>query len=491
MTKRGICKTDGVWLMLAGLFLFDPIIGFHDYLPDLMGYLLLLVGLRRLADFNDAVDQAWRGVRAMAWIGAAQIVAGWILHRYLPSLGNAVNPYERPVGILLCSFLVAVAKCAFLLPACKRLFRGCAFLAERQGGTAVLRERKGKTLCQRMAAGTSRFLVLSALLSVLPELAVLTTFEYNSAGHSEYPEWFVGGGATNITFDWYTYAELFRLFAGVILFVISLIWLIRFVLFWSRFYGDTACVDALDRKYRQEVATQMGMLLLRRLVLAFSCIGVGALFAASFRDATVQVSDVVHSQGKLIASYELLPGVICAAAVLVGLLCLGDTVRKRMPCVLSCLLLGGISVAQILLNARYSERFYPGDALYRADAYEMFLGLRLVQIGEALATLLVMGCVLYLLWQILLNCTEGAEQNSLHGANHSLLREMKKQCLVTFGLFAAAAVAQSFHAWLQLKHPWLWIVAFAWSVLAIGKLIFLLKDILEEVGYYCKHRDSV
>ena len=185
----------------------------------------------------------------------------------------------------------------------------------------------------------------------------------------------------------------------------------------------------------------------------------------------------------LIGSYELLPGVICAALVLFGVLCLNIPRQKKLPCVASCLLLGGVSIAQILLNNAYLSRFYPGDSLYREEAYWGFLGLRAVQIGEALATLLVMGCLLWALWQVICLHTGPIRNASTEFDVHaglSLHMELKKQLITVFALFAVAAVVQSVHAWLQLQHPWLWIISLMWSALAIGKLIFVIKDILEE-----------
>ncbi|MBQ9131951.1 MAG: hypothetical protein IJX62_05730, partial [Clostridia bacterium] len=307
------------WVALAGLFLADPSVGFYDWLPDAVGYLFLCVGLQRLADLNDSVEQAWRGFRAMAWVGVAQMGAAWVIHSYLPSLGTAANPYERPVAILLCVFLTGLARCCLLLPAFRRLFRGVQSLAELHGGSVMLAERRGKTLCQRMSARTARWIVLSSVLSVLPELAVLTTFEYNAAGKSEYPEWFAGG-QSSVNFDWYTYVELFRLLVGVILAVICLMWIVGFFRLVFRLGRDASLRQGMESLYLERVAPRTGMLTLRRLRRSGMLISAGAVFAASFRNSTVQVSDTVHSQGVMVGSYELLPGAVCAAFVLFGVL---------------------------------------------------------------------------------------------------------------------------------------------------------------------------
>lgn len=472
------------WIALAGLFLADPSVGFYDWMPDAVGYLLLCVGLQRLADLNDSVEQAWRGFRAMAWVGVAQIVAAWVIHHYLPSLGTAANPYERPVSILLCVFLTGLARCCFLIPAFRHLFRGIQALAELHGGSVMLAERRGKSLSQRMSARTTRWILASSILSILPELAVLTTFEYNAAGKSEYPEWFAGG-QTSVNFDWYTYVELFRLFVSMILIVICLLWVIGFLRWILCLRSDASLRQGIEALYQARVAPRTGMLTVRRLRRSAILINAGAIFAASFRNSNVQVSDTVHSQGVLMGSYELLPGVVCALLVLLGVLCLEIPKQKKLPCAASCLLLGGVSVAQALINNAYLSRFYPGDSLYREEAYWSFLGLRAVQVAEALATLLVIGCLLLALWQVVclhtgpLRGTESDAEFSAR-AGSSLRRELKKQMWIVFALFFVAAVAQSLYTWMQLEHPWMWIIALVLWIFAIGKLIFTVKDILEE-----------
>ena len=284
MTKEKQHSKGLFWIALAGLFLADPSVGFYDWLPDAVGYLLLCVGLRRLADLNDSVEQAWRGFRAMAWVGVAQIGVAWVIHYYLPSLGTSANPYERPVSILLCVFLTGLARCCFLLPAFRHLFRGVQALAELHGGSVMLAERRGKSLSQRMSARTTRWILVSSDLSILHELAVLTTFEYNAAGKSEYPEWFAGG-QTSVTFDWYTYVELFRLLVGILLAVLCLIWLISFFRWMCRLHRDVSLKQGLEALYQERITPHRGMLILRRLRVSGALIGVGAIFAASFRNS--------------------------------------------------------------------------------------------------------------------------------------------------------------------------------------------------------------
>lgn len=493
--KTGIHGKEWILAAVAGLFLVDPVIAFRDYLPDAVGYLLLCVGLIPWADLNGRLERSLRGFRWLLWIGLGQLGAQWLVHDYLPSLGDRLNPYEIPVALLLCSFLLGVAKCVLLLPALRNLLLGLQELNERHGGTVLLRtNRKGRTLCERVARRSIRFVLLSSLLSVLPELAILTSFEYESAGKSEYPDWFVGGGS-NIQFDWYTYAALFRTAAAIFVAILAVVWLIGYLRCIISFGQDRACMQAMKERYAVEILPRQGMLTDRCLRVAFAFFGVGTVFSAHFREATVLVPDVIHSQGVVTSTREMLPGILFGFFAFFGVLWLGDLVERKLPLMIASLNLSGVSLAQILLNRSYMSRFYPMDALYREEPYNQFLILRLVEIAEAVSTLLTALLLLQVLWQIICRHTgtvEGAGSDTafLGRVNRGLHRELRRQLLVTGGLFLLVALAQSADAWLQLQVTWLWVVALGLSVAAVGKLWFLMKDIREEVGFRYGHNTS-
>ena len=67
-----------IWLLLGGCFLWNPVVGVRDVLPDVLGYILMCVGIARLADLNDCMENAQRYFRRMLWVGFGQIFA-WLL----------------------------------------------------------------------------------------------------------------------------------------------------------------------------------------------------------------------------------------------------------------------------------------------------------------------------------------------------------------------------------------------------------------------------
>ena len=46
------------WLCAAVLFLWNPVVGMRDYLPDCFGYFCLVIGLSRLSDLHDTLGES-------------------------------------------------------------------------------------------------------------------------------------------------------------------------------------------------------------------------------------------------------------------------------------------------------------------------------------------------------------------------------------------------------------------------------------------------
>ena len=164
----------GFGYMLAGaFFLFEPYIGIIDLLPDALGYLLICLGLYRLADLDERLSEALKGARSLALVGIARWVAMFLVFGF-------VSPAEQPVFMLLMLFSLGVLDCILLIPMWKHLGGGLQYLGARSDATAMLDRKKmnGKqgtyNVVEKYTAVTTVFFVLHELLAILPELTVLT-----------------------------------------------------------------------------------------------------------------------------------------------------------------------------------------------------------------------------------------------------------------------------------------------------------------------------
>ena len=442
--------------MLAGIFLFDPMIGFVDVLPDVIGYLLLCVGLSKLSDLNDTLSEAAQRFRTMVWVGCGQLAAAYLVHVVMGQSAEQMNRYEQPVAVLLCSFVLLVLRWYFLIPAFRDLFKGIGQLAERHGCRVLCEETKNRTRSERMFSATTLWIILSSCLSVLPETSILTSFEHDAESEI-------------FTFDWYRFISLFRGACGVLLAIFAIVWLVKFLRYFGDALRDREWLDLLRTRYMDEVLPQIGMLTVRRFALSFLLVNVGAVFTVSLR----------------INGFSVLPALGFSVMLLLAITGMDKLTEEKRNCRIAGISLAFFSAIHLFLNVTYLLQFQPESSLYQADAYWHFLVMRAAGACEAIVALIAVGTLLRLLVGVVREHTEvdygeGAVTVSAR-ATERLHRELTKRLNAIFVIFFLAALVNAADALLQLTVPWLWLVALVLSVAGICLLSSFLHELLTQM----------
>lgn len=483
------------FLVFACLFWIDPILGFRDVLPDVFGYFLLFLGLSRLSDIGDAFAESRKRVQKLILLGVLQILAQLLIYVFLPRLEGTMNAYESPTVILLCTFLLSVAKCYYLIPALRDFWKGisqASLLAERDpssrsvGGDAAIRRASGM--------GTF-FLLLSSVCSLLPELTLLVTFDYHSAGKTDYPDWYVGGGG-GTGMDLYAYVDLFRILLGILVLLVGLLWVVFYLVGLLRLQKDAALLSYLDTRYATEVLPRTGMLKLRRFDRTFLLWKVGAIFSVVFpiylrdpsSDGTVGLPlDDVLSRGLKAQCYDLLPGILCGLCLLIGMGTLGNLLKRKSGYLPLCILALCASVMHMIVREQYMSRYYLKDALYIAEAYDAFLLLRVFAIAEVIVLCALLILTLFLVRRLIRCHTavvyEGEQARELsERATQRLHKALDRKLLLCLIFFVLAGGAGVFFLWMQLQYSDLWILPTALGALAVGFFFSLLNDVREQLS---------
>ncbi len=439
-----------LWIFWGICFLWDPIVGVADFLPDLIGWLFIIVGLSSLADMNDDLAAAQQSFRRMLWVGLARIAAELLVYVFLGNTADELNPYEASVWTLLLAFSLAVLEVWFLLPAFRSFWRGIATLSECGGARNGLAtpDRGGKSLCDRMQRVTAVFVILHAVLTVLPELTVLSVF--------------VQEGVYNTAL--FRFRELFRLGAGAVSGVAGLVFLIA----WGRFYGawrrEVAWLESLRLRYEREVLPDTGLLLGRRVGAGFAFFRVGVLLSANLS----------------ILFFEFLPDWGCVLVVLCGCMILGNLLQGSSMLVGVGLSVAVVGVPRTLLNVRYLRSFVPRDSLYLPEAYERYLPVCILASIEAVLTALFVGCVLLCVIRMEKRFTASEDAISRMTAERDLQARRRRAGLIMLFvvLSAGAKIAEIF---LQPRFGWIWMVQFALSMVVFALFSGLLTDVAESV----------
>ncbi len=439
-----------VWIFLGVCFLWDPVVGVADCLPDLLGWLFISIGTSALADINDDIYDAQIRFRRMMWVGLGRVAAELLVFVFFKNAADSVNAYEAPMWTLLLSFSFAVAEIVFLIPAARSFWRGICTLSECGGARTSLatRNRKGKSLCDRMLTVTVVFVILHAVLAVLPELSVLTVFRQENVYNT----------------DFFRFRGLFRTVAGGISFVAGVV----FLVYWSRLFSvwrqEVAWLESLRARYEREVLPNTGLLLERRM-------GAGTMF---FRVG------VLLSANLSIMYYEFLPDWGCVLIVLCGCLILGSLMQGSSMLVGIGLSLAVVGIPRTLLNVRYLRSYVPKDAAWIPEAYERYFPICVLSVIEAVLTaLFVCGLLICLIRMSVRFSQEGDAITQVVSKRDLADRHRKAGVIMIFTILSAGGKIAE--ALLQPRYGWVWLVQFAFSIVAFVLFNGFLSDIMESI----------
>lgn len=257
-------KKGFLWIAFAFIFLFNPNITVFDVLPDFIGYVLLIVGMSKIADLNDTLGEARKLFERMILIDLCKILAiFWIFGM------QAVG--ERTSSMLLWSFVFGVLEMLCLIPAYQKLFDGMISLGNFHENTAVFfegRQKGGKSITEKLKGFSVFFVILKAVLCFLPEMADLTNTSYNE-----------GSGVV----DLYRYIGIMRFMAFLPVLVVGIVWLVRMLRYWKRIGRDESFCTSLEQTYKEKVLPRTGLFICRSVRIAFSAWIVAAILTLDVR----------------------------------------------------------------------------------------------------------------------------------------------------------------------------------------------------------------
>ena len=439
------------WMLAAVLFLWDPIIGMRNYLPDCLGYFCLIIGLSGLSDLNDLLGESQGHFRTMLWISLGQVAAQYLIYEYLTPQEKILNRYETPGWILLFSFLFFALECWFLIQAYRTLFKGLQGLAERHGSKLLKQDRKGKTIFEKMSLFSTVFVILRGILSVIPNATTLSSYEHE---------------VEKARIDLYTHLTAIRalcLFPAIIL---AAIWVVCWICFFVRLQRDTGWQNTVWQEYETRVLPDTGLLLNRRIGYAF------LLFRAG----------MVCTVGLTLQGKEFLPDYAAIFLFVIGIFLLRDIFRPKWQIFAVGFATLAVAIAQTVCGRMYYQKYSLPDAQYYEEAYDRLLLLRAVSAFEILCILICIFLLLGLLYRMIgthLPVDYGEDSRTLsEEATRKKLKEYRKRFLWV-GL-SASLMASGRFADLFLEERWSW---FWWiPLIAAGVTVLLFSLLLDDLA---------
>lgn len=320
------------WVIVGACFLFDPYLTVIDLLPDCIGYLLIYVGIYRIADLDDRLAEASRGIRRLALLGVARLLCTFLAFGF-------VSSSERPMFILLTLFVFAVLDCMVTIPMWKNVGEGLIYLGSRLDGQAVFErpgsdDKKSRSITERFVRFSTVFFVAREALAVLPEFSVLSSI----AGGAD-PDGYVSTR--------YDYIGLMRGMGIVASVILGICWLVMLIRFARRLRSDIPFFDRLRDKYRAEVLSRPDLLAMRAVKRAFVWLCVGVALTADF----------------YVDSVNVIPDFLAAVAFLMAALTLRGFSKSSKTSVIASNAYGVIALATWLSQIFYFNIDQTGDAM--------------------------------------------------------------------------------------------------------------------------------
>ena len=284
------------WIALAFLFFWNPNVSVFDFLPDFIGYLLLSIGLSKIADLNESIEDALSLFRKMILVDLGK----WLAILWIFGLGT---PAEQSSSLLLFTFVFAVAEGIVLIPAYTKLFYGITQLGYFFPNTSIfsgegVTQKKSRT--DRAATFAKVFVILKGTFSVLPELAELTKGDYSEIGSAN---------------SLYPYIGIMRLMAFLPILILGIVWCVSMISYFRRLSGDTPLTDGLRKKYVEAVLPKGGLFVQRSFNLSFMLLMVGAVLSADLR----------------LENRNMLPDFLCSIAIFFVFFFLAKHVETKKP----------------------------------------------------------------------------------------------------------------------------------------------------------------
>lgn len=479
-------RNSFLMMLIAILFLIDPMCAFVDILPDVIGYALLFFALFKLSDLYEGFADCRKKFQFLFSLGIVQLLAELLVQLYMRAHVAQMNRYELPVTILLCSFLVMLLKLCWFIPALRMLFDEMERLSHfAKVGLDPSGESKnlllnGQALPQtavpkkegRIKRICTVCIAISAILAVIPELTVLTSFEAVAEDPLLEFEWYQisqqGIQSENNWFDWFPYVGGFRTLAVFFSLISGIVAILSCARYFIPFMKDQALLNMLATRYENEFLTQNELLTVRKLRTSFGLIFLGTLFTLCLR----------------VGHYPIFPSFGFAIFVSIAIFLLQRLKNRPKETALSGLPLFFISTVGFVLNVRYLKEHLPKDSLYQTKAYYQFLYVRGMGVLEAFG-ILILSVALYVtlkhviydhVWVEYPNDPLLSERATAR-AHTGLLKKLRW----TFGGLLACAVVNAAQAWLEVSVPWGWLPACCVSVAAMVAMYSFMQALYEQI----------
>ena len=186
-----------LYLFFGFVFLYSPDVSIFDFLPDFIGYILILSGLSRLADIDGRAYDALVIAKRLLVLSLVKFASSL----FLSSL--------HKTDLLLVTFSIAILDLILILPFLNNFFHSVEYTALRQGVDVSHKK------IYDMKAFAVLFFVIKDVLMVVP--SVVSLFDPSETGNFDNNNWYID------------FVAITNILTVTVFFIMSLMFVVAFV----------------------------------------------------------------------------------------------------------------------------------------------------------------------------------------------------------------------------------------------------------------------
>lgn len=314
----------GYGFIIAGIaFLFVPSFSIFDFMPDAIGYALILIGLSKISALNGDLYNSRRSFGYLFFLSLIKLLL------MMPLVG-----LNDEMTSMLYVFSFAIAETVFLIPAFSSLCEGSYYLSSRAGANVSDKAYNDFRIMTKI------FIIGRAVLATAPELTVLANNAYRESISADEL------GIPTI----YDSKKVITLLCMAISFIICTVFFILAVRYFLPLMRCRASVDEMKHQYEKEFLSNEG----KRVYTSVKSASVLFTFACFFM-ATLYFY-----------GWDILIDVIAAALMLAGFITLKGVIDTKKAVIMSAA--AAVITAAATALEIYTAKKYFTDASYITDA---------------------------------------------------------------------------------------------------------------------------
>ncbi len=244
------------------VFLMNPEFGIIDFIPDFIGYAILLVALSKLRDVSEKFEECMKKITVAALISVAKLVSLFLSFGVLSQGEGGSDSSQMLFSLVFCTlefiFVVPTLRSFFEAIHSSGVAHSCEYIYEER------RSRRGRTKSDRTSNiknFTTVFLIVRSLAAMLPQLSVASSHGFDETA-----------------FDFSVYRGMFMTVSAFVTVVFSVIWLCKVYPYFIALGKQKEFKENLKAAYIETTKTSKSRFIIRNTSTFGLILTVGAYF---------------------------------------------------------------------------------------------------------------------------------------------------------------------------------------------------------------------